>query len=189
MMVTLGDLWLPIVLSAVLVFLASSVIWMVLPWHRSDFKGLPDEDAVAAALRHQSAQPGLYVIPYAPGQAAMKNPVYVEKMQRGPVGALTLTQPGTYSLGKNLAIWFAYLLVVSFFVAYLTSRTRPAGAPYLEIFRVAGTAAVLAYAAGTIPNSIWFWKPWKATGKDVVDGTVYGLLTAGVFGWLWPGRG
>ena len=38
-MVSLADLWLPILLSAVLVFVASSLIHMVLGWHRHDFKG------------------------------------------------------------------------------------------------------------------------------------------------------
>ena len=50
-MVSLANLWLPVLLSAVIVFFASSIIHMVLPYHRSDYKKLPDEDNVRAALR------------------------------------------------------------------------------------------------------------------------------------------
>ena len=50
-MVSLADLWLPILLSAVLVFVASSLIHMVLGWHRHDFKKFGAEDAVMDALR------------------------------------------------------------------------------------------------------------------------------------------
>ena len=185
-MVTIPDLWAPILLSAVLAFLASSLIWMALPWHRSDFRQLPDEAAVAEALRRQPPEPGQYVIPYAGSMAAMKDPDYVERMERGPVGLLVMTRPGPRGMGRNLAIWFVYLLVISVFVAYVGSRTLAPGTPYLEVFRIAGTVAVLAYSAAVVPSGIWFWRPWKVVVKDALDGVVYGLLTAGVFGWLWP---
>src|SRR6266851_8791731 len=43
-MVSLSALWLPIVLSAVIVFVASSIMYMLLPYHRSDYRKLPEED-------------------------------------------------------------------------------------------------------------------------------------------------
>ena len=43
-MVTLVDLWLPILGSAVAVFFISFTMWMVLPHHKGDWKPLPDED-------------------------------------------------------------------------------------------------------------------------------------------------
>ena len=64
-MVSLADLWLPILLSAVLVFVASSLIHMVLGWHRHDFKKLAAEDAVMDALRPFNLGPGNYVAPWA----------------------------------------------------------------------------------------------------------------------------
>ena len=57
-MVTLGALWQPIVLSAVLVFITSSLIHMVLKYHASDYRPLPNEDAVRAALRAGNPPPG-----------------------------------------------------------------------------------------------------------------------------------
>ena len=32
----------------------------------------------------------------------------------------------------------------------------------------------------------WKMKPCKMTLKHAFDGLVYALLTAGIFGWLWP---
>lgn len=185
-MVTIASLWLPILVSTVLVFIASFLIWSVLPIHKGDFRRLPSEATLLDTLRKQGAEPGLYLFPYAGDRAAMKDPEYVERMRSGPVGLLTLARPGMPSMARNLSQWFVYVLVISIFVAYLASRTVPPGAQYLEVFRVAGTVAVLAYSAAAVPAAIWFWRPWKVVAKDVLDGVVYGLLTAGVFGWLWP---
>jgi hypothetical protein len=185
-MVTLPMLWVPILLATVLVFVASFLIWSVLQFHRNDFRALPDEASVAETLRRQSVQPGQYVIPHAGDPKNMKDPEFVKRMKQGPVGILTFSQPGSFGMGKSLALWFLYVLGVSVFVAYLASRTLAPGAEYLQVFRVAGTTAILAYSAGVIPGGIWFGRPWKNVWKDVGDGVVYGLLTAGSFGWCWP---
>ena len=50
-MVTLASLWLPILLSAVAVFIASSLVHMVLKYHDSDYPGLPSEAQFRAGLR------------------------------------------------------------------------------------------------------------------------------------------
>lgn len=55
------------------------------------------------------------------------------------------------------------------------------------MFRVTGTAALLAHCGALFPRSIWFGFSWRMTWMETVDGLVYALLTAGVFGWLWPG--
>jgi hypothetical protein len=185
-MVTIAELWAPILASAVFVFVASALLWMVLPFHKSDYRPLPDETAVVEALRRQTTEPGQYVIPYAADQAAMKDPGYVKRIEQGPVGFLTLARPGPVRMGRNLGLWFLHALAISLFVAYLASRTLPAGTEYLQVFRVAGTTAFLAYAAAMVPTGIWWSRPWKAVWKDVLDGLVYALLTAGTFGWLWP---
>ncbi len=185
-MVTLSMLWAPILLASVIVFVASFLIWMVLQFHRHDYRALPDEASVAAALRRQGARPGQYVIPCSENPGRMKDPEFLKRMEEGPVGFLILGKPGPVRMRKNLTFWFLFILVVSIFVAYLASRTLPPGTEYLEVFRVAGTTAILAYAAGVIPGGIWLSRPWKTVWKDVLDGVIYGLLTAGTFGWLWP---
>jgi hypothetical protein len=185
-MVSLGSLWLPVLLSAVLVFVTSSLIHMVLKYHNSDYKRLPNEDAVRAAIRSGGLEPKLYVFPYAGGMKEMETPEMKQKYVEGPIGLLTLRRPGPFTMTPALSQWFLYTLFVSFFIAYIAAHSIPAGARYLDVFRVVGAIGFLAYSAGQIQQSIWMSKPWSITWKDVFDGLLYGLVTAGVFGWLWP---
>ena len=184
-MVAISALVLPILLSAVIVFVASSLVHMVLTYHRSDYGKLPNEDAVGAALRAGNAAPGSYLIPHM-SMAEMRSPEGIEKFKKGPVGMLILRPSGAPGMGKNLVQWFVFTVVVGVFVAYVTSRTLAAGVGYLPVFRVAGTVAWLAYAGGAPIDSIWRGQPWSVTVKAIFDGLLYALLTAGAFGWLWP---
>lgn len=184
--VTLMVLWKPIIAAAVLVFVASSVFHMVLPFHKSDFRGVPDEEAVRAALRKANPAPGQYMIPWCGDMKEMRSPEMLRKMEEGPVAMLTVRAPGQVNMGSALGQWFVYCLAISFFSAYLTGRLIGPGAPYPEIFRAVGTVAFLGYAGATASSSIWLGRPWSVTIKDIVDGLVYALLTAGTFGWLWP---
>src|SRR5882762_9998269 len=184
-MVSLAALWLPILLSAVIVFIASSIIHMLLPYHRSDYKQLPDEDKLLPVLRAAGLQPGIYHFPYCTHKD-MNSPAQQERFKQGPVGFLTMYPSGPPAMPKFLGLWFVYCLIIGFFVAYLTGHTVAPGAHYLAVFRVAGTTAFLAYGLGHLSNGIWKGQTWGMTLKEVFDGLVYGLLTAGTFGWLWP---
>ncbi len=184
-MVSLTALLLPILLSAVIVFVASSVIHMVLKYHTSDYRQLPEEDKVLATLRPAGLTPGLYHFPYC-SHKEMNSPAIQEKFKQGPVGFLTVYPSGPVAMPKFLGMWFAYCLLVGFFVAYLTGRTVMPGAQYLAVFRVAGTAAFLAFGLGPLVNGIWKGQPWSMVFKEAFDGLVYSLLTAGTFGWRWP---
>ncbi len=185
-MVYLTTLWLPILLSAVVVFVASSVMHMVLKYHRSDYQKLPNEDALLEALRGQRLAPGVYPFPCAPDPKDMKSPAMMEKYKQGPVGILTVVPVGPPAMGKYLVLWFVYCLVISLFAAYVAGRTLGMGTAYLAVFRIAGTVAFVGYAAGNLVDSIWKGQPWGTTVKHIFDGLIYALLTAGVFGWLWP---
>lgn len=185
-MVSLAQLWLPIVLSAVFVFVASSIVHMVLKfWHAPDCHGFSNEDEVGAAMRKGNAGAGMYMIPYCTPET-MKTPEAAEKFRQGPVGTIFLRPPGPMNMGAFLGQWFFYCLIVSLFCAYLGCHVMAAGTPYLNVFRVVGTTAFMAYALGSVPNAIWWGHEWRSQFKYVVDGIVYALLTAGVFGWLWP---
>jgi hypothetical protein len=186
-MVAVTALWIPILLSAVLVFVASSLIHMLLGYHANDYARLPDEERVRAALRGVEVPPGDYVIPHAESPKEMETPEYRAKSEEGPVALLTVRKNELPSMGPSLAQWFGYTIVVGIFVAYLTGRALPSGAEYLEVFRFAGTVAFVGYALALWQNSIWFSRKWSTTFKNTLDGLIYGLLTAGVFGWLWPG--
>ena len=182
----LAALWLPIVLSAVFVFIVSSIIHMVLKYHNRDYAKLPDEDAARAALRAGNPEPGQYVIPYCSDMKEMQSPEMQRKYAEGPLGVLYLRRPGPPRMGPLLLRWFLFSLVVSFFLGYLAVVTVQPGAHYLDVFRVVGVGGFLAYSAGQVPAAIWMGKPWSVTWKEVFDGLVYGLVTAGTFGWLWP---
>ena len=184
-MVPLTALLLPMLLSAIIVFVASSLIHMVLGYHRRDYKQLPDEDKLLAGLRPAGLQPGLYVFPYGT-QKDMKSPAMQEKYKQGPVGTLTVFPSGPPAMGKFLGLWFAYCLFVGLFVAYLTGHTVAPATDYLAVFRVAGTAAFMSYSLGPLVNGIWKAQPWSNVFKESFDGFIYALLTAGTFGWLWP---
>lgn len=184
-MVALSALWLPILLSAVIVFVASSIMHMVLPYHKGDYKQLPNEEGLLSTLRSASLKPGLYIFPYC-DHKDMKSPAVQEKFKQGPVGMMTIRPSGVPAMPKFLVQWFVYCLVIGFFVAYLTGHTVGPNTHYLAVFRVAGTAAFLAYGLGNLSNGIWKGQPWSMTIKEVIDGLIYGLLTAGTFGWLWP---
>lgn len=185
-MVYLDALWLPILISAVFVFVASSVLHMALPWHKSDYRKLPSEDEVMESLRGYAIPPGDYMVPRPSSMADMRSPEFLEKMNSGPVMVVTVMPNGPPSMGKNLLLWFIFCLVVGFIAAYVTGRALPVGTHYLRVFRFAGTTAFVGYAIGLWQMSIWYRRSWLTTFKSTVDGLIYALLTAGVFGWLWP---
>jgi hypothetical protein len=185
-MVTISSLWLPILISAVIVFLASWIFHMFLPHHRSDFGKVPDEDGTQDALRKANIPPGDYMIPCACGPEGMKSPEFKQRIEKGPVVVMTVMGKGAMNMGASLLQWFIYLLVVGVFAAYVTGRAVPCGAPYLKVFRFAGFTAFACHTVALWQNSIWYKRKWSTTIKNTFDGLVYGLLTAGTFGWLWP---
>ncbi len=182
----LADLWLPIVLSSVAVFVASFLAWMVLPHHKPDFKKLPNEDGFLEGLRANNTPPGMYMFPFCE-HSDMKDAEKMKRYAAGPHGMLSVW-PGMPSMGKNMTLTMIFYLVVGVFVAYVaTLALRGNPSPdYLLVFRVTGTTAVMAYCLGFIPGAIWFAKPLRSVLMDIIDGVVMAVLTAGFFGWLWP---
>jgi hypothetical protein len=185
-MVPVTSLWLPILVAAILVFLASSIIHMVLPYHRSDYGKVPSEDEAMAALRKFNIPPGDYIVPCAGGPSAMKDPAFLEKRAKGPIVIMTVMPGGPVAMGANLAQWFLFCIVVGIFAAYIAGRALAPGADYLQVFRFAGCTAFVGYSLAVWPSSIWYRRKWSTSFKSTVDGLVYGLLTGGAFGWLWP---
>jgi hypothetical protein len=185
-MVPLTMLWIPILLSAILVFAASSVLHMFLPYHWNDFGKVAEEDRVLADLRRARIPPGEYLVPHAASPREMNDPAFMLKKKEGPSFLLTVTPAGPPPMTRNLTQWFLYCVVVSGMAAYLGGRTVTAGADYLAVFRVTGTTAFAAYALGTWQQSIWYSHAWSTSLKTTFDGLVYALLVGGVFGWLWP---
>ena len=184
-MTPLSALWLPILVSAVLVFLVSSVIHMVLPWHKSDYPKIPHETEVMDALRPLGIPPGDYMVPRAYGKE-MRTPEFIERMKKGPILILTVLRSDGFNMGTSLTLWFLYSAVIGVFAAYVAGRALPAGAEYMNVFCFAGVTAFMGYAVALWQMSIWYKRSWSLTFKATLDGVIYALLTAGVFGWLWP---
>ena len=137
----LGELWIPILVSAAAVWVASSILHLVIPIHNNDYAGLPEEDAVLDAMREQPLPPGEYAFPFSASMKELGEPEMIEKHKRGPVGFLTIQPNGPPGIGRNLALWFAYSIVISIFAAYITSFLTINSAR--EAFRLTGTVAVL----------------------------------------------
>lgn len=182
-MADLLAMWLPIVLSAVGVFVVSSVIHMALPWHRGDVGKMAGEEPVLQAMRDHGVNPGQYMFPCPESMSDASTPEMTTKYEQGPVGFMTVLPNGVPNIGKSLLQWFVYSLLVSVFTAYVLTFALAEGAAYLDAFRLAGTVAFLGYALGSMQDSIWKGVRWSVTAKFMVDGLLYALTTAGVFAW------
>jgi hypothetical protein len=185
-MVTIASLWLPILLSAVAVFVASSVIHMFLPYHKSDYRKLPSEDGTLDALRKFDLPAGDYCFPFAGSSNEMKDPTFQEKFAKGPAGFMTVLPKGPFAMGSTFVLWFLYCVAMGVVVAYVAGRALPAGAPCKSVFRFAGATAFASYGLALWQHSIWYKRNWMTTVKANVDAVIYALVTASLFGWLWP---
>lgn len=183
--VTMGilDLWLPIVVSAVIVFVMSALIWTVLPWHKKDYAKVIDEDAASSALKNST--PGAYVLPHCADPAEFKKDSMRQRYEEGPNAFITIVPNGAPAMGPKLGLSFVFNILVSIICAYLLSRLLDPTASYLAVFRLTGTTAFIAYGLAYVQESIWFGRPWPLLAKSLFDALLYGLLTGGVFGWLY----
>jgi hypothetical protein len=185
-MTGLTALWLPILLSAVLVFVVSSIIHSVLPWHKGDYSAMPNQDKVMEALRSFAIPPGDYMVPRPATRQDMRAPEFLENMKKGPVMVVTVMPNGMMGMGKSLAGWFVYAVVVGMFAAFVAGSALPPGAAYGQVFHFASITAFVGYSVALWQMSIWYRRAWSTTIKATIDGLIYALLTAGVFVWLWP---
>jgi hypothetical protein len=184
-MVSIASLWLPILLSAIGVFVVSSIIHMFLGYHSADYRRLPAEDDFMAAVKKLDIPPGDYMVPCPTSHAAFKDPAFQEKFKAGPRAVMTVFGPYT-GMGAQLGLWFLYALLIGVTAAYISGRALGPGAHYLKVFRFAGATAFYGYALAHLQASIWYKRSWGTTFRNVLDGLIYGLITAGFFGWLWP---
>ena len=183
----IAQLWLPILVTAVLIFIASSLIHMVFKWHNSDYRKLGNEDEVRAAVRAGSPAPGQYVIPHCMDMKDMAGETMQQKFREGPVALLTVKASGMPNMGKALGSWFVYCVAVAAFAAILAMGAFPAGQQYAHnAGHLVGMVSFLTYFGGSPQMSIWMGKPWSASGKDLLDSLIFGTISALTFMWLWP---
>ena len=185
-MVTIVSLWLPIIVATVGVFFTSFLMWMVLPHHKKDWRQVPDENGLMDALRSQDAGPGQYVFPCAETKEQMKDADFQKRYAEGPSGMLIIRPTGGFSMGKSMLQSTTFNLAISISVAYVATFTLESGSSGMEILRLTGTVAFLAYAVALGWGAIWWSRGWSSTFKEMADGLVYGMVTGVVFMVLWP---
>jgi hypothetical protein len=181
-----GSLWIPVVVSAIVVFVASSIIHMALKYHKFDLKRLPNEDAVREVLAKGSLAPGMYFTPYCEGHKQLKEPAFAAKFETGPIAIITSIKSGMPKMGKSLSLWFGFCFLVSFVAAYIARHTLMPGVVGMLPMQVTGTVAFAAYGLSSISDSIWKGAPWSNTARAMLDGVIYAVLTGLVFRLLWP---
>lgn len=184
---TLLALWLPILLSAVVVFVISCLVHMVLKWHASDYNGFANENDVRAAINAGKPTSGRYVIPFCKDMKEMGSADMQQKYREGPVGHIMLGATGMPSIGKFMSQWFVWVLVVSTVSAYLAARLCGLDHSHAHIAaKLVGAVTFIAHGFGTVTESIWGLRPWSSSIKYLLDAALYGLGAGLVILWLWP---
>jgi hypothetical protein len=179
-----AKLWLPVVLSAAVCFVLSAASHMLLPWRRNEWGRITDFTALQSAIR--GLAPGIYAFPAAPDQRQQLTPEWKDRWAKGPSGWLTIAHPGAMSIGRSMALSLLVYLLVGFMDAYVAAHALGSAPHYRAVFRIVGTVGFMSYAVGTVFSSIWNDRPWRVYLSDLVDALVLALVTAGIFGWLWP---
>ncbi len=188
-MVSMTSLWLVILAGGAASFVASMIVWMLLPHHRSDYSGLPNEDGTIETLRSQNLKPGFYNFPHCSSWDELKKPEMQKKFDDGPIGYMTIVPNGMPPMGRNMLMQFLYFVIAGVVIAYVVHLAVPAGAEYMAVFRIAAATGLLAYGFGVIPDAIWYGRPWSVVFKHLFDALLYALLTAALYAWLWPAAG
>jgi hypothetical protein len=178
--------WLPILLSAVVVFVISSLVHMVFKWHASDYSSFSNEDAVREAIRAGKPAPGRYVLPHCGDMKDMASEAMKKKYAEGPVGHVTILPNGQPNMGKHLGQWFLWCLVIATVAAFVTVKL--VGLDHFQARRAAkvvGALTFIAHGCGTITESIWMGRPWSSSAKYLLDAALYAMGSAAVFYFLW----
>ncbi len=186
-MTALISLWLPILLSAVVVFVISSLIHMVIKWHAPDYRGFANEDAVRTAIGAGTPAPGHYVVPYCADMKQMGSEAMLKKYREGPVGHIILAPTGAPNMGKHLGLWFLWSVVVAAVAAFLATRLLGLDHNHARAAaKLVGAVTFIAYGYGTMQESIWMARSWSSSVKYLLDAALYGVGSGFVFLWLWP---
>lgn len=185
-MMSITQLSLPIILSALFKFIASGLIHNLLNWHRSDYLQLAREDDVRAAIRSSAPVPGQYLLPNVGDMKEMLSAGGRRKFVDGPVGIIILRPNGLPSFSAPLRQWFLFNLSISIIAGYVASLTLRHGATSSAIMQVVGVISFIAYGSGGVLQGIWMGKPWRSVGRELVDAALYALICVATFVWLWP---
>lgn len=181
-------LWLPILLSAGVIWVMSIIFGMALPHHKQDWIGLGDEDGFMEDLRRRGIKPGNYLFPDFRSSEQLRSEKVERALKEGPVGHLSVWKTPV-TMGDKMVGTLVVHLVVCILIAYLTRIALPAASPpppFAKVFQIAGTAGVLAYSFSFIPNALWFGAYKRTIVASIFDGVLYGVVIGAIFAWRWP---
>jgi hypothetical protein len=185
-MSALLQLWLPILLSSVVVFVASSLIHMLTKWHAGDYRKLPDQEKARAAIGALRIPPGDYCLPRPDNMKDMGTPEFLDKLRQGPRVIMTVQPNEVVNMGKMLAAWFLYIVAISFCSGLAALHAVGDPPSHTRIFHFVGITALMGYSGALAQMAIWYGRSWTTTIKSMIDGLIYALLTAETFSLLWP---
>lgn len=185
-MIPIASLALPILVAAVAVFVLSSIIHMAMPWHKSDYGNVPDDDAFMNAVRPLNIPPGDYTVPNPRLPGGGRNPEFMPKWSAGPSVNMTVMPPGPMSMGRYMGQWFAFTLLVSAITGWVTGTIVEPGEHHKAVLHYAAILTFLSYSLGAWPLSIWYHRKWSTALKGAFDAVLYGVTTGLVFAWMWP---
>jgi hypothetical protein len=173
------------VLSAVVLFFASFLSWMILQLHKDDWRRIDREEEFLSAVRPFNLPVGSYMFPRPVTPADMKTEAFQAKYAAGPRGVMTILPPT--NMGANLAMTMAYFLVVSLTLGYLASVAfpTPGAATFMNVFRFVFTAGLLAFLASVVQHSIWFRN--RIVGH-VIESVAYAAIVGVIFAAMWPDK-
>ena len=180
------SLLLPIVVAAFAVFILSTIIHMVMPWHKSDYAAVPDHDAATAAIGSLGLAPDDYAVPNPRLPNGGKNPNFIAEFERGPTFQMTLIPPGGMHMGKTMGTWFGFMLLIAAIAAWVTGSIVPPGGNTRAVFHYSAIVTACSYGFGAWPLSIWYHRKWSTAFKGTFDAILYGLATGAIFMWMWP---
>ena len=180
------QLWLPILATAILIFVASHLIHIVFKWHNSDYKKFANEDAVRDAIRAGSPLPGQYVLPHCLDMKEMQGEAMMKKYVDGPIAFVTVRKSGPPTMSAALTFWFLFSLVIAAIAACLALSAYGLKGDAHDAGHLVGMISLLAYGGGSVLQGIWMGKPWASVAKEVFDGVIYATISALSFMWLWP---
>lgn len=186
MLSNLLALWLPILVTAIGVFVASSLVHMVFKYHNSEYRGLNNEDAIRDVMRVASLTPGLYVTPKCNDVKAMSSETMIKKYVEGPVAHITIMANGAPNMGRALGLWFLWSVLVAAFAALIALHTIPLNGNAAMAAHVIALISFVMYGAGSVQDFIWMGKPFSSMMKYLLDALIYSIVTALSFMWLWP---
>jgi hypothetical protein len=159
----------PALVGAVVLFVTNSICWMVLKHHMSDFKQVPNRDAVEAALK--GIPPGgFYTMPHMSDFGGnCKDPKFAERFLSGPNVAIAVGKPGPMmAAGVFVKGFLVNVVEATSLVCILHAMGGTADLVHTLVY--AGLLGGLVRGVGPVTQANWMNFPWPHAIKVLADG-------------------